>query len=235
VPAKDRHHDVVVRALQKDGWTILAEQIALSMPARRLWIDIRAQKEAQNALILVEVKGFHTMASPVAYLADAIGQCMLYQAISGDLGICGYYRPVVHGRSSGCLRGHIGRRDRAAGHSEGADSRDRLRGGARGDRSMDTLSETLEAVMAGYAGQDLNGYSFLTGSADRHVFTVVSVGTIRGRHFADTSLVARVTNDRIVIDHDVNDKPLVDALVAAGIPRQQIVLSYAGESEGDAA
>jgi vancomycin permeability regulator SanA len=31
------------------------------------------------------------------------------------------------------------------------------------------------------------------------------------------------------------NKPLVDALVAAGIPRQQIVLSYAGESEGDAA
>ncbi|HTD76069.1 MAG TPA: element excision factor XisI family protein [Chloroflexota bacterium] len=100
---------------------------------------------------------------------------------------------------------------------------------------MDTLRETLEAVMAGYAGQDLNGYSYLTRSVDRQVFTVVSVGTIRGRHFADTSLVARVTNDRIVIDHDVNDKPLVDALVAAGIPRQQIVLSYAGESEGDAA
>ena len=65
----------------------MAEQIALSMPARRLWIDIRAQKEAQNALILVEVKGFDTVASPVAYLADAIGQCVLYQAILEYVGI----------------------------------------------------------------------------------------------------------------------------------------------------
>ena len=100
---------------------------------------------------------------------------------------------------------------------------------------MDTLKEALESVMAGYAGQDLNGHSYLTRSADGQVFTVVSIGTIRGRQFADTNLVAHVTNDRIVIDHDVNDKPLVDALVAAGIPRQQIVLSYAGESVGDAA
>lgn len=81
MPAKDRHHDAVVRALKKAGWAILAEQIALSMPARRLWIDIRAQKASQSAAILVEVKGFENMASPVAYLADAIGQCVLYQAI----------------------------------------------------------------------------------------------------------------------------------------------------------
>jgi hypothetical protein len=96
---------------------------------------------------------------------------------------------------------------------------------------MDTLKETLASVMAGYAGQDLNGHSYLTRSTDGQVFTVVSIGAIRGRPFAATNLVARVTNDRIVIEHDVNDRPLV----AAGIPRQQIVLSYAGESVSDAA
>jgi XisH protein len=58
MPAKDRYHDVVVRALQKDGWTILAEQVALSMPTRRVWIDIRASKNAGAIAILVEVKGF---------------------------------------------------------------------------------------------------------------------------------------------------------------------------------
>lgn len=99
----------------------------------------------------------------------------------------------------------------------------------------DTLRETLASVMGGYAGQDLNGYSYLTRSDDGRVFTVVSVGTLRERHFADTNLVARIVKDRIVIDHDVNDKPLVDALIQAGIPRQQMVLSYAGESVGDAA
>jgi hypothetical protein len=110
VPAKDRYHDVVVRALQKDGWTIIAEQIALSMPARRLWIDIRAQKEAQNALILVEVKGFETLASAVAYLADAIGQCVLYQAILEYVGIPDpLYMAVPAAAFTGILGEEIGR------------------------------------------------------------------------------------------------------------------------------
>lgn len=110
MPAKDRYHDVVVRALQKDGWTIIAEQIALSMPARRLWIDIRAQKEAQNALILVEVKGFETLASAVAYLADAIGQCVLYQAILEYVGITDpLYMAVPAAAFAGILGEEIGR------------------------------------------------------------------------------------------------------------------------------
>jgi hypothetical protein len=100
---------------------------------------------------------------------------------------------------------------------------------------MATLSEILESIMSSYAGEDLNGRSYLTRSADGQILAVVSVGTIRDRHFADTNLVARVVGDHIVIDHDVNSKPLVDALVAVGVPREQIVLSYAGESLGDAA
>lgn len=100
---------------------------------------------------------------------------------------------------------------------------------------MATLSDTLASIMNGYAGEDLNGFSYLTRSADGQILAVVSVGTIRGRHFADTNLVARVAHDHIVIEHDVNNKPLVDALVAAGVPRDLIILSYVGESSGDAA
>ncbi|HVA90383.1 MAG TPA: element excision factor XisH family protein [Chloroflexota bacterium] len=74
MPAKDRHHDGVVRALRKAGWTILAEQVALSMPMRRVWIDIRASKDADNLAILIEVKGFERLASPVAYLAETSGR-----------------------------------------------------------------------------------------------------------------------------------------------------------------
>jgi len=46
-------------------------------------------------------------------------------------------------------------------------------------------------------------------------------------------LVARVAGDRIIVERDVNDKPLVDALVQAGVPRRSIVLAYAGESVTD--
>ena len=42
-------------------------------------------------------------------------------------------------------------------------------------------------------------------------------------------LIVRLLEDRIIIERDVNDKPLVDALLLANVPREQIVLAYAGE------
>ena len=95
---------------------------------------------------------------------------------------------------------------------------------------MDTLIDTLTAVMRGYAGRDLNGESFLMHSDEGNILTVISTGDLRGAHFAVASLVACVVDRRIVIELDINDKPLVDALVAAGVPREQILLAYAGET-----
>jgi hypothetical protein len=43
-------------------------------------------------------------------------------------------------------------------------------------------------------------------------------------------LIVRLEGDHIIIERDINDKVLVDALVQAGIPRQQIILAYAGEA-----
>lgn len=100
---------------------------------------------------------------------------------------------------------------------------------------MATLKDTVEHVLVGYAGKALNGCSYLTSSADQQVFTIVSIGQVRDQHIVDTGLVVRLMNDRIIIERDVNDKPLVDALVRAGVPRGQIVLAYAGESVDEAA
>jgi len=65
--------------------------------------------------------------------------------------------------------------------------------------------------------------------------SVVSVGQVRDRRVVDTGLVARIKNNHIIIEYDVNDKPLVDALIQAGVPRKQIVLAYAGENVEEAA
>ncbi len=98
-----------------------------------------------------------------------------------------------------------------------------------------TLSEALSHAMAGYAGRALNGYSYLTSSADGQVFAIVSVARLRDQRIVDAGLIARIVNESIVIEQDINDKPLVDALVAAGVPRARIVLAYAGETVADAA
>ena len=78
MPAKDRYHDTVARALRKAGWTITSEQFALVIKKRRLWVDIRAEKDNEALAILVEVKGFENTPSPIEYLANAAGKYSLY-------------------------------------------------------------------------------------------------------------------------------------------------------------
>jgi hypothetical protein len=94
---------------------------------------------------------------------------------------------------------------------------------------MDRLRENLIAVLEGYTGQAFNGYSYLTSSADQRHFVVTSVGTVQGKRIVNTGLVVQLSDDTIIIDRDINNKPLVDALIEVGIPRSQIVLAYAGE------
>jgi hypothetical protein len=82
LPAKDRYHDVVVRALQNAGWQITAEQIALILEGRRLWVDLRALNPDQITAILIEIKGFENTPSPEDYLESAIGKYVLYREIT---------------------------------------------------------------------------------------------------------------------------------------------------------
>ena len=81
---------------------------------------------------------------------------------------------------------------------------------------METLQYTLKTAMAGYAGPTLNGESLLTASADGHVLTIVSIGRVAGKTVVDIGLIAHVVNQHVVIDRELNNKPLVDALLQAG-------------------
>jgi hypothetical protein len=45
----------------------------------------------------------------------------------------------------------------------------------------------------------------------------------------NTGLIVHCIDNLIIVDRDINNKPLVDALVQAGVPRSQIILAYAGE------
>jgi XisI protein len=51
---------------------------------------------------------------------------------------------------------------------------------------------------------------------------------------ASVIVMARVVDEKIIIEEDTTDKPLYDALMFnAHIPREQIILAYAGEKVPD--
>jgi|SRR5579859_3956307 len=79
MPAKDRYHDVVKRALIKAGWNIDDEQFALTVEQRNLWIDLKVSKTEANLVVLVEVKELFDVDSAVEALANALGKIELYR------------------------------------------------------------------------------------------------------------------------------------------------------------
>jgi hypothetical protein len=95
------------------------------------------------------------------------------------------------------------------------------------------LKATVRQAMQGYARRGLNSSSTLMHSDDDSFISVVTVPDAKEAP-AFTSLLVRISGDTIIVERDQNSKPLVDALVQAGIPRSRIILVYAGEaiSEG---
>jgi hypothetical protein len=81
MPAKDRYHDAVRRALEKDGWQIVAEQVYLSDGYRHVWVDLQAQRAESARTILVEAKTFGSSGALLEHFTAAVGQYMLYQAM----------------------------------------------------------------------------------------------------------------------------------------------------------
>jgi len=79
MPALDKCHDQVVRALEKEGWTVASKPISLVAPERHPPLaDIGAQREGDE-IIVVKVKCF---ADDELYeLYTAIGQYLVYRSL----------------------------------------------------------------------------------------------------------------------------------------------------------
>ena len=82
--AKDIYHNTVRIALEKDGWTITADPLTLSVGKRSTYIDLGAEKlfgaEKDGQYIAVEVKSFISP-SPIKDLEQALGQYIMYSQV----------------------------------------------------------------------------------------------------------------------------------------------------------
>lgn len=96
---------------------------------------------------------------------------------------------------------------------------------------MASLTEIVKQEIAWYAAGGLDAKSYLLANEVEQVYAVnvVSRTTPKPQWPADVVVIARIAGELVIIEEDRTDKPLVDRLVAASIPRDKIILAYAGE------
>lgn len=83
MPAKDKYHNQVKEALEKDGWFITHDPYFLKLGRRKGYIDLGAERtligaEKGSEKIAVEIKSFIGL-SNVKDFQEALGQFLLYK------------------------------------------------------------------------------------------------------------------------------------------------------------
>lgn len=95
---------------------------------------------------------------------------------------------------------------------------------------MDNLREIVRETVFSYAGGGINLHVYPFANEERQVYAVNIVDFPVRKRPAAVVVIARVEGDTVYIEEDLTDRPLVDALVQAGIPREKIILTYVGET-----
>jgi XisH protein. len=84
MPAKDVYHNVVKKALIKDGWIITHDPLRLKWGIKDMYVDLGAEQifsaDKAGQKIAVEVKSF-VGASDINDLENALGQYLVYRSV----------------------------------------------------------------------------------------------------------------------------------------------------------
>jgi len=96
------------------------------------------------------------------------------------------------------------------------------------DRVVDLIS-VVQREVEGYARPTIEGKSYALSDPKRQVYGVVIVPDYPPKFDSGIIVLAHIEGDKVIIDEDTTDRPLWEELVRAGIPREQIILTYAGE------
>ena len=98
---------------------------------------------------------------------------------------------------------------------------------------MASLNDMVRDVVFSYASLGLNLRTYALSNEEQHVYAVNVIDWPERHQPASVVVLARVEGDQVIIEEDLTDRPLVDALVNAGISREQIVLKYAEQATTD--
>ncbi len=90
------------------------------------------------------------------------------------------------------------------------------------------LEATTSRVVASYAGRSLNAKLHYLHDNAQKIDTVLVV-PLKREIEPHIMLLTRIDGEKVIIETDTTDRPLEDALIAAGIPPSQIVLAHQGD------
>jgi len=94
------------------------------------------------------------------------------------------------------------------------------------------LNQILRQEMMWYAqiqGYKVSSHFLFNEAQSEYTVIVLSDADYPLERFARVMMMARLEDNHIIIEVDTTDKPLYEALMHAGIPREKIILAYAGE------
>lgn len=89
----------------------------------------------------------------------------------------------------------------------------------------DVITAIVQREVAEYAAESPNSKAYFVENPAEQVYAVLVVPDQTPQK-STIMVMARVTEDQIIILTDKTDRPLSDALVQAGIPQSQIIPAY---------
>lgn len=94
---------------------------------------------------------------------------------------------------------------------------------------MDHLKKKVLAAMQQYITQTDDLKMIFLSNEDQAIYAINVIDTPVRFYPAAVVMLVRVVEDYILIEEDISERPLLDVLLEMDIPRQQIILAYAGE------
>ncbi len=94
---------------------------------------------------------------------------------------------------------------------------------------VESLAEIVRREVMDYHGPALKATTYYFEDKENHRYTVVIVQDYPRKNSARVVVLAQVVGDTVIVEEDITDRPLYEALMRNGISREKIVLTYAGE------
>lgn len=97
------------------------------------------------------------------------------------------------------------------------------------DKIITDLATTVSQVVESYAVEGFNARLFYAENPAISLYTVIAIPDVRPDE-SHPVILARIDNNTAIIEVDNTDRYLYRLLVQAGVPREQIIRAYLGET-----